>query len=89
MRKKEYKIRKPQLSISRPARIILSCGAVLILLNLLAILHTVLANAPLTHAAAIYYGGMLEYPLAALMLTVGGAALTDIAYKKDHNEQRK
>jgi len=89
MRKKEFRIRKSQLSPSRPARIILSCGAVLILLNLFAILHTVLAHAPLTRAAAIYYGGMLEYPLAALMLTVGSAVLTDIAYKKDHDEQRK
>ena len=55
----------------------------MILVNLFAILHTVLANAPLTHAAAIYYGGMLEYPVAALMLTIGGAVLADIVHKKD------
>ena len=86
MRKKEYKTRKHRLSLSRPARIILSCGAVLILFNLLVILHTVLTDAPFTHAAAIYYGGMLEYPVAALMLTIGGAVLADVAYKKDHNK---
>ena len=84
MRKKEYKIKKKPLSLSRPACIILAIGAHLTLLTLLGILHTVLENAPLTRAAAIYYGGMLEYPLAALMITVGGAALADIAYKREH-----
>lgn len=69
--------------LSRPARVILWCGAVLTLLTLLGILHTVLTNAPLTRAAAHYYGGMLEYPMAALMLTVGGAALADLAYKSE------
>ena len=80
MRKNEYKIQK-SIRLSRPARIILLCGAGLTLLSLLGILHTVIANAPLTRAAAIYYGGMLEYPLAALMLTTAGAVLADIAYK--------
>ena len=83
MRKNEYKIKK-RLLLSRPAQIILRCGAALTLLNLIAILHTVLANAPLTRAAAYYYGGMLEYPVAALMLTIAGAVLADIAYKSEH-----
>ncbi|MBR2010443.1 MAG: hypothetical protein IKA06_01675 [Clostridia bacterium] len=84
MRKKEYNLPKTKFNLSRPARIILLCGALLTLLNLLGILHTVMAHAPLTEAAAVYYGGMLEYPIAALMITIGGAALADIAYKRDH-----
>ena len=85
MRKKEYNTRKTKFNPSRPARIILLCGALLTLLVLLGILHTVTAHAPLTQAAAVYYGGMLEYPLAALMITVCGAAIADIAYKREHS----
>ncbi len=81
MRKNEYKCKK-STALSRPAHVILWCGAALTLLSLLGILHTVLTHAPLTRAAAIYYGGMLEYPVAALMLTVAGAVLADIAYKR-------
>lgn len=84
MRKKEYHPQKTKFNPSRPARIILLCGALLILLVLLGILHTVTAHAPLTKAAAVYYGGMLEYPFAALMITVSGAALADVAYKSEH-----
>ena len=83
MRKKEYHIPKTKFYLSRPARIILLCGALPTLLNLLGILHTVITHAPLTSAAADYYGGMLEYPVAALMITVVGAAIADIAYKQD------
>ena len=82
MRKNEYKAKKNG-TLSRPSRIILWCGAALTLLALLGILHTVSASAPLTRAAAVYYGGMLEYPMAALMLTVGGAVLADLAYKSE------
>lgn len=85
MRKKEYTTRKTKFKLSRPARIILLCGALLTLLVLLGILHTVTAHAPLTKAAAVYYGGMLEYPVAALMITVSGAAIADIAYKREHS----
>lgn len=85
MRKKEYNLYKTKFHLSRPARIILLCGALLTLLALLGILHTVTAHAPLTKAAAVYYGGMLEYPIAALMITVSGAAIADIAYKREHS----
>ena len=83
MRKNEYRTKKVKLQISRPARIILLCGALPTLLNLLGILHTVIRHAPLTSAAAVYYGGMLEYPVAALMITIAAAAVADIAYKQD------
>ena len=84
MRKKEYTSKKETFKLSRPAYLILLGGALLTLLNLFGILHTVTAHAPLTQAAAVYYGGMLEYPIAALMITVSTAAIADIAYKKEH-----
>ncbi len=80
MRKNGYKNLHP----SRPANIILQIGATLTLFCLVGVLHIALQSAPLTRAAAIYYGGMLEYPVAALMLTVAGAVLADIAYKSEH-----
>lgn len=84
MRKNEYiKGQKSKKRRLRPAEVVLSLGLPPILLCLFGILYQIEIGAPLTRAAANYFGGMLEYPVAALMLVTAGALIADLAWR--HN----
>ena len=72
--------------LAKPARIILWCGSPPILLSLLRLLWEVLARGEFTVNTARYFGGMLEFPLAALMLVTGGALLADVAAKRNDRD---
>lgn len=82
MRKNGCKKSAAKRFLSPPALLILQCGLPVILLSLLGISFFISENAPLTKAAAVYVGGMLEYPVAALMILTVGAILADIAYRQ-------
>ncbi|MBQ9802650.1 MAG: hypothetical protein IJW51_06230 [Clostridia bacterium] len=77
MRKKGYKSRPID-----PVRVLLLCTLPPIVLCLLGILYLVEQNAPLTHAAAVYYGSMLEYPMAALMISAVSVTVADLARRR-------
>ena len=84
MRKNEYN--SPQKAKKRsasPAQAILLLGLPPILLCLLGILYLIGRDAPLTLAAANYFGRMLEYPVAALMLVTAGAVIADLAWRRN------
>ena len=65
-----------------PARVIAAVGYLPILVTALYILFTIPEKGVLTPAAAAYYGGMLEYPLAALAVLCGGALLAEAAVRR-------
>lgn len=57
-------------------------GALPILLCLSFILDAVRQAAPLTSAEAVYYGKMLEFPLATLILVTLSALLADLGMRQ-------
>ncbi len=61
----------------------LTIGIPLILAVLLRLLYEIKAYPILTEARAAYFGGALEYPLAALMLLTGGVLLVELIAKKE------
>ncbi len=75
----QMKARKKRM---RPATAILLCCLPPILFCLLGILWLIGTGAPLTQADAVYFGGMLEYPVAALVIVTAGAVIADIAWKR-------
>lgn len=84
MRKNEYKrVQKSKRRRAHPAEIILSLGLPPILFCLFGILYQIERGAPLTRAAANYFGRMLEYPAAALMLVTAGALIADLAWRRN------
>ena len=56
---------------------VLHVGLVMIYASLLRLWIEVECAAPFTAAGANYFGGLLEYPVAALMLLTGAVLLLD------------
>lgn len=84
MRKKEYKLHQnSKKGRYRPADAILLVCLPPILLCLVGILFLIGDGAPLTEASAAYFGGMLEYPVAALMIVTAGAVIADLTSQRD------
>lgn len=77
MKKNECKRRRTD-----PVRVLLLCTLPPIVLCLLGILYLVEQHAPLTRAAAAYYGSMLEYPMAALMISAVSVTLADLVRRR-------
>ena len=65
-----------------PVTLLLWVSAPLIILSLLTLLHTVEYKAPLTEARANYLGGLLEYPVAAVMILTAGLLLLHLTKRK-------
>lgn len=80
MRKKEYTNVIKHIK-KAPVTLLLWVSAPLIILSLLTLLHTVEYRAPLTEARANYLGGLLEYPVAALMILTAGLAILHLAIR--------
>lgn len=71
-----------------PADAILFACVPLILLCLLGIIAELAVQPRLSAGAAAYYGGMLEYPIAALALLTGGVLLAE-RISADARENRR
>lgn len=72
--------------LAKPARIILAAGLPPIFLCVLGIWAAVAARGSFAAGTARYFAGMLEYPLAALVVITGGALLADAAAKRENEE---
>ena len=83
MRKNEKFFQKRQFTLAPLAAKILALGLLPIYASLLYLLFEVRAAGELTEAAARYWGGMLEYPVAALAVLTALTFLTDRALKHD------
>lgn len=69
-----------RFSLSSPARTIFRCGFTLIFASSVRLLWELEEVTVLSSAS--YYGSMLEYPVAALMLLTGGTLLADYIGKR-------
>ncbi len=78
-----FSLKKAKKRRLRPAKLILLCCLPPIFACLFGIVWLVRANAPLTGATAVYFGGMLEYPVAALAIVLAGAVIADLAWRRD------
>lgn len=74
--------KKRRFRLSAPAVRIFALGFLPIFASLLRLLREIRAAGTLTEGTAAYYGKMLEYPVAALMLLTGGCLLADYIAKK-------
>lgn len=81
--KRNKKSRLNAVTLMPRARRMLHTGLCLILLSLLRLLYEVHTAAPFTPGAAAYYGGLLEYPLAALALLTGATLMVDRAMRSE------
>ena len=81
MRKKAYTSVIKRIK-KAPVTLLLWVSAPLIILSLLTLLHTVEYKAPLTAARANYLGGLLEYPVAAVMILTAGLLLLHLMKRK-------
>lgn len=75
MNKRKKNIHKKH-PVSPADRILFLC-APLILLCLFGVIAELVAHPQLSAGSAAYYGGMLEYPIAALALLTGGIFLAE------------
>lgn len=87
MRKNVNLTPKKQFTLAPLAAKILSLGLLPIYASLLRLFFEVRAAGELTEAAARYWGGMLEYPVAALAVLTALTFLTDRALKHDTSTQ--
>ena len=78
MRKRKRTQWRPRLALR-----VLHIGLILIYASLLRLLFEVQSAAPLTPRAAAYFGGLLEYPLAALVLLTGAVLLLGRAEREE------
>ena len=87
MRKNEKFTLKKHFSLAPLAAKILSLGLLPIYASLLRLFFELRAAGELTEAAARYYGGMLEYPVAALAVLTALTFLADRAAIHDTSKQ--
>lgn len=83
MRKNEKFTSKQPFSLAPLAAKILGLGLLPIYASLLRLFFEVRAAGELTEAAARYWGGMLEYPVAALAVLTALTFLVDRVIKHD------
>ena len=82
MRKNEYSTSAVKKGLSRACLLVLQHGMALITLSLVGIAYLLLSEGTLTYADAAYYGGMIEYALAAIALLTAGAYLLEYVARK-------
>ena len=88
MRKFTFKRGARHAKRCRPAAKLLFGCALPILLCLSFILDAIRQAAPLTSAEAVYYGKMLEFPLATLVLVTLSALLAELGLRQVKRKRR-
>ena len=79
-------MQKTTVFLSPMATRLLHSGALLIFASLLRLWYEVQTAAPFAPRLAAYFGGLLEYPLAALALLTGAVLLIDRAERSESRE---